>query len=122
MLTEALLVNSPLPISLAALYAHVQKQLPRTAFSTIFRIVKQLELDGKVTKLDWRERGSVYEWSERPHHHHIVCHDCGAVQDIKDTLLNFNEHSINKKTGYEITHHSIELVGICPPCQQEVIK
>jgi len=106
------------PLSLAELHGRVQERLPRTAFSTIYRVVARLEAEGKVERVDWRERGSRYEWAELPHHHHILCGICGRSVDIDDTDLGFSEERIRTATGFLVNHHSIELEGICPDCQR----
>ena len=85
------------PLSLQELHGRVQERLPRTAFSTIYRVVARLEADGKVERVDWRERGSRYEWAELPHHHHIVCGICGRSVDIDDTDLGFSEERIRAR-------------------------
>jgi Fur family ferric uptake transcriptional regulator len=105
------------PLSLRELHERVQQQLPTTAYSTIFRLAERLEKEGQITRVDWRERGSRFEWAHRPHHHHIVCSDCGHTVDIADTDLGFNERRIETRTGFRIHHHSIELEGTCPDCQ-----
>ena len=105
------------PISLQDVYAYVKVSLPKTAYSTVFRIVQRLLEDGTIHRVDWRERGSCYEWAGLPHHHHIVCQLCGQVTDLDDADLKFDEKFIQKKTGYLTKHHSIELEGICPRCQ-----
>ena len=64
------------PLTLQELHDHVREHLPATAYSTVYRIVGRLEEDGRVRRVDWRERGSRFEWSDLPHHHHIVCSLC----------------------------------------------
>lgn len=108
------------PVSLNDLYQFIKTSLPKTAFSTVFRIVRKLEEDGKIIRIDWRERGSRYEWADLPHHHHIVCQICGNVTDIDDTVLNFDENKVRQHTGYTVQRHSIELEGVCPDCQKKI--
>jgi Fur family ferric uptake transcriptional regulator len=105
------------PLSLQELHSRVRERLPRTAYSTVYRVISRLEAEGKVTRVDWRERGSRYEWAELPHHHHIVCGICGRSVDIDDADLGFSEKRIRTATGFLVKHHSIELEGICPDCQ-----
>ena len=104
------------PLSLRELHARVRERLPRTAYSTVYRVISRLEADGKVNRVDWRERGSRYEWAELPHHHHIVCGICGRSVDIDDADLGFSEERIRAATGFLVNHHSIEIEGICPDC------
>jgi Fur family ferric uptake transcriptional regulator len=105
------------PLSMQELHVRVRERLPRTAYSTVYRVITRLEAEGKVTRVDWRERGSRYEWAELPHHHHIVCGLCGRSVDIGDADLGFSEERIRTATGFLVNHHSIELEGICPACQ-----
>ncbi len=107
------------PIALNDLYQFIKMSLPKTAFSTVFRIVQKLETEGKVIRIDWRERGSRYEWAGLPHHHHLVCQLCGQIADLDDELLNFDGQKVTEGTGYIINRHSIELEGICPECQKK---
>ncbi|MBI3255978.1 MAG: transcriptional repressor [Candidatus Andersenbacteria bacterium] len=109
--------TTPEPISLQEIFRYTKIVLPQTAYSTVFRVVERLKSDHKIHTVDWRERGSRYEWSALPHHHHIVCQICGSITDLEDTDLRFDEAHIHKKTGYITKHHSIELEGICPKCQ-----
>ena len=106
------------PISVQELYARVQKKYPQTAYSTVFRIVIRLEQEQKIHAIDWRERGSRYEWAGMPHHHHITCQLCGAVTDLEDSDVHYNDEKIRKKTGFITKYHSIELEGICSLCQK----
>lgn len=112
--------TTPEPISLQELYGYVKISLPHTAYSTVFRTVLRLEQDKKVKRVDWRERGSRYEWAERPHHHHIVCQVCGRVVDLDDEILNYDDKKIQAATGFFTKHHSIELEGICPDCPRKL--
>ena len=107
------------PLTMQAIHDDVVRKLPRTAYSTVYRVVGRLEAAGKITRVDWRERGSRYEWAELPHHHHIVCSLCGRSVDIDDADLGFDEERIRARTGFLINHHSIELEGICPTCQSD---
>ena len=112
-----ILKTSPAPLSLQELHDQVRKELPATAYSTIFRLLERLEKEGQVDRVDWRERGSRFEWADRPHHHHIVCSDCGQTVDLDDRDLGFSERRIQSRTGFRVKHHSIELEGTCADCQ-----
>ena len=105
------------PLSLRELHDRVRQQLPATAYSTIFRLVERLEQEGRINRVDWRERGSRFEWAERPHHHHIVCSDCGETVDLEDRDVGFSESRIQSRTGFRVKHHTIELEGTCADCQ-----
>ena len=106
------------PLTLQQLHGLVREHLPGTAYSTVYRIVGKLLDERKVVRVDWRERGSRYEWADLPHHHHLVCTICGRSVDLDDHDLGFSEERIHARTGFLVDHHAIELDGICPGCQR----
>ena len=106
------------PLTMQEVHEHVRRQLPATAYSTVYRILGRLEAEGRVRRVDWRERGSRFEWAGLPHHHHIVCSLCGRSVDLDDADLGFSEERVRSATGFLLDHHSIELEGICPRCQR----
>jgi Fur family transcriptional regulator, ferric uptake regulator len=118
---ERLLERALYPLTLENVYEEAKKDLPTLAYSTVYRIIQGLEQAQKVVRIDWRERGSRYEWADHPHHHHIVCDSCRSITDIDDTVLNYTDEKITNNTGYVVKHHAIELVGVCPPCQKKGI-
>ena len=87
--------------------------------ASIYRSVQLLENLGAVNRIP---QGFKYklELSEifLPHHHHIVCNQCGRHTDIEqskleDLLMNIAEHE-----GYKLTSHKVELSGLCPVCNK----
>jgi len=120
---EHILQSHPRPLTLHELYEYSRIALPHIAYSTVYRIIRRLETETRVVRVDWRERGSRYEWVEQNnHHHHIVCSVCGAHSRISDKDVNFSQKKIERATGYLTHHHAIELEGICPGCQRSAAK
>lgn len=107
------------PLLINEVFDIVKASFPQTAYSTVFRIVQGFEIEGKLIAVDWRERGSRYEWANQKHHHHLLCNTCGKVTDIDDRILNFKANTITKETGFRIQNHSIEIFGECSPCQRK---
>ena len=105
------------PLSLQELHLRMRERLPKTAYSTVYRVISRLEAEGKINRVDWRERGSRFEWADLPHHHHIVCNVCGESTDVSDDDLGFSAGKIRAATGFVVDHHSIEVEGTCPDCQ-----
>jgi len=119
---EHIFQTHPEPLSLAEALEYVQVFLPKTAYSTVFRLVQKLEDEQKIRRIDWRERGSRYEWAALPHHHHIVCQKCGSILDLDDEQFGFSETLLEKVTGFKVTYHSVELEGVCPACQLKTVN
>ena len=116
--TIGLLKNSALPLSIENLLQLLQIIHPKTAFSTVYRIMKDLEAEKLVLRVDWRERGSKYEWGQRRHHHHITCTVCSETRDVDDTVVSFNLDHVTATTGFTFRDHYLELEGICANCHE----
>ncbi|MBA3550883.1 transcriptional repressor [Patescibacteria group bacterium] len=116
---EEIFKATKVPLTLHELYRRILKSLPKTAYSTIYRVVQKFEEEGIVSKVNWKDRGGLYEWANRPHHHHIVCEKCDSIEDIDDAVVGYNENKLVKDTGFIITNHTIEFMGICIPCQKK---
>ena len=116
----SILKSHSLPLKLEEIHKLVTVSLPQTAFSTVFRIVSKLEESERVIRVDWRERGSHFEWADRPHHHHIVCQVCGKAADITSEVLDIDEKKVKSQTGFKVKEHFFELEGICEGCQNKL--
>lgn len=53
------------------------------------------------------------------HHHHIVCSTCGKVADVVPSprLERALDEAARAATGFEVTEHRFDLVGVCADCR-----
>ncbi len=53
------------------------------------------------------------------HHHHIVCSSCGRVADVVPSpgLERALDEAARATTGFEVTEHRFDLVGVCAECR-----
>lgn len=86
--------------------------------TTVYRELGFLKMHGFAKELTLRNDVALYELAG-PHHHHIVCVDCGTVRDIavSDESLSCEERRIERKEGFRILDHSLEFFGICGNCR-----
>lgn len=84
---------------------------------TLYRTLNRFTTLGLVGKTQFKERESMYELvSENRHHHHLICDECGKVEDIplqENSLIN----EVKKKSRFLIKSHSLEFYGLCKSCQ-----
>jgi Fur family ferric uptake transcriptional regulator len=81
--------------------------------ATVYRVLTQFESAGLVTRHHFEGGTAVFELNEGTHHDHIVCVDCGRVEEFSDDSIEERQHSIAKRLGFEITDHSLTLHGHC---------
>lgn len=113
------LVTSDGPRSAAELDA----TLPDFPLSSLYRTLGVLEHAGVVAPHHGSRGVTRYEIAEwlSGHHHHVVCIDCGAVEDIEipaedERLLDELIGGVSKSVAFDPIDHSLEIVGRCVNC------
>lgn len=86
--------------------------------ATVYRVLTQFEAAGLVTRHHFEDGMAVFEVNHGSHHDHIVCEDCGLVEEFLDTGIEERQMAVAKRLGFEITDHSLILHGRCrrPDC------
>ena len=85
--------------------------------ATVYRVLTQFESAGLVMRHHFEGGHSIFELTSVDHHDHIVCNNCGKVEEFYDEIIEGQQEQIAKKYGFKITDHSMYLYGICQECQ-----
>lgn len=85
--------------------------------ATIYRILDLYTKKGIVDKVEFGEGKYRYELQDK-HHHHLVCTNCGRVEDVEVEKITEIESRIKDKKGFLIKSHSLEFFGLCRNCQR----
>ena len=88
-------------------------ELNDIGLATVYRVLTKFESAGLVTRHHFEGGTAVFELNEGTHHDHIVCVDCGHVEEFSDEGIEERQRSIAKQLGFEITDHSLTLHGHC---------
>jgi len=91
--------------------------------SSVYRNLAALEQAGVVRRVLTDEEFGRYELTEEltGHHHHLVCSNCGAVEDV-DFAPGFEETlesqlaELADRTGFSTVSHRLDLIGLCRAC------
>ncbi len=94
----------------------IEQRLPQVGRATVFRTLKLLlEMDVFCRVL--RDDGSLrYRWSRRGHHHHLICNDCGAIEDFTGCDVGGLLGELARRTGFSVDGHWLEVYGRCAAC------
>ncbi len=113
----AILEKAEFPLSPAEIYTSLQKDYPKANLTTVYRNLEMLENLNLIRRLSHDKSFFTYELLvDRPHHHHVVCQNCGKVEDLQDFSEKFVEET-GKRTSFKIESHNLEFFGLCPTCQ-----
>ncbi len=86
--------------------------------ATIFRSLEIFESLGLVEQVHLPNGEHAYVACERPHHHHVVCKECGRSQEVGDLgITPIARELVEQRTGYLVDSHRIEFFGLCPDCR-----
>ena len=105
------------PVDISSVIDYLNAGGIKTDPATVFRIMNALTQKGITTPVHFQEGKTRYELSSKDDHHHLICENCGRIEDMPDTVIPTLEKEINKKTGFLAKRHSLEFFGVCAGCR-----
>jgi Fur family transcriptional regulator, ferric uptake regulator len=86
--------------------------------ATVYRVLTQFEQAGILSRSHFESGKAVYELNEGTHHDHMVCLDCGRVEEFYDAEIEKRQHDVAKSKGFAIADHALSLYAHCTkaPC------
>lgn len=90
--------------------------------STVYRTLNTLTEKGILLRSVRQDGKAYYEFAEKDHAHRLICKLCGKVIPIDTCPLRELEETLQKKTGFQITGHSLEFTGLCPECHEKQMQ
>lgn len=81
--------------------------------ATVYRVLAQFEQAGILSRNNFESGKSVYELNEGQHHDHLVCLDCGRVEEFYDADIEHRQHEVAKAKGFTIADHALSLYANC---------
>ncbi|MCX7897614.1 MAG: ferric iron uptake transcriptional regulator [Rhodocyclaceae bacterium] len=81
--------------------------------ATVYRVLTQFEQAGLIERHHFESGKAVFELKDGRHHDHLVCLDCGHVEEFSDAEIERRQERIAKQRGFMITGHALYLYGHC---------
>ncbi len=101
-------------MSIDDLYSAVKAKFPSISLATVYKNINaMMELDF-IQEVKIPNQKSRYELAKEAHSH-VVCKECGSVEDIELNLEGIKNVAINK-TDYKIDTDALIFIGVCPKC------
>jgi Fur family ferric uptake transcriptional regulator len=110
---EILAAAQPRHMSAEDVYRRLLDTNQDIGLATVYRVLTQFESAGLVNRHHFEGGTAVFELNEGMHHDHIVCIDCGHVEEFTDDGIEERQRSVAAGLGFEITDHSLTLHGRC---------
>lgn len=105
-------------LSAEDVYKHLLSVGDEIGLATVYRVLTQFEGAGLVTRHNFEGGHAVFELNRGGHHDHIVCSDCGRVEEFFDQTIEDRQHAAAESKGFKLVDHSMILYGKCtkPDC------
>lgn len=95
----------------------VYKQLLSTGddvgLATVYRVLTQFEQAGLLVRHNFEGGKSVFELNQGKHHDHIVCLQCGHIEEFYDSTIESRQKKVAAELGFEVHDHSLHIYADC---------
>ena len=70
--------------------------------ATVYRVLTQFEQAGLLSRTHFETGKAVFELNEGRHHDHLVCLNCGKVEEFYDEAIELRQQAIARERGFEL--------------------
>jgi Fur family transcriptional regulator, ferric uptake regulator len=86
--------------------------------ATVYRVLTQFEQAGLLVRHHFESGKAVFELNEGKHHDHLVCMQCGRVEEFYDPEIEKRQTRVARERGFAISEHALYLYADCtkPDC------
>jgi Fur family transcriptional regulator, ferric uptake regulator len=81
--------------------------------ATVYRVLTQVEQAGLLNRNHFETGKAIFELNEGSHHDHLVCLECGKVEEFYDPEIEQRQQKIAAERGFHIAEHALALYGHC---------
>jgi Fur family ferric uptake transcriptional regulator len=81
--------------------------------ATVYRVLSQFEHAEILSRSHFEGGKAVFELNAGQHHDHLVCLDCGKVEEFYDAEIEQRQHAVAATKGFAIADHALSLYAHC---------
>ncbi len=100
-------------LSAEDVYKILLKEGTDTGLATVYRVLTQFEQAGLLVRHHFESGKAVYELNQGGHHDHLVCLQCGRVEEFYDKAIEKRQIAVAKERGFAIHEHSLHIYAEC---------
>jgi|TARA_B100000446_G_C10508464_1_gene325897 Fe2+ or Zn2+ uptake regulation protein len=100
------------------IYLAIRQSGLNVSRATVYRTIDVLVKNRMVRKLELGDGRARYEHKvNATHHDHLICIQCGKIEEFMDEVIESRQDEIVKKFGYKLVRHIHQLFIICSECE-----
>lgn len=100
-------------MSAEEIYRRLLQEGMEIGLATVYRVLTQFEQAGLLVRHHFEGNRAVYELNGGEHHDHLVCMQCGHVEEFNDPEIEKRQNKVAKERGFVIHDHSLQLYADC---------
>jgi Fur family ferric uptake transcriptional regulator len=100
-------------LSAEDVYRHLLAENIEVGLATVYRVLTQFEQAGLLQRHHFESGKAVFELNEGSHHDHLVCLQCGRVEEFYDPEIERRQNKVAKDRGFALHDHSLALYADC---------
>lgn len=81
--------------------------------ATVYRVLVQFEHADLLLRHRFDNDKAVFELNPGEHHDHLICLQCGRVEEFVDAEIEARQHAIATENGFKIREHHLTLYVDC---------
>jgi Fe2+ or Zn2+ uptake regulation protein len=100
------------------IYLAIRQSGLNVSRATVYRTIDVLVKNNMARKLELGDGRARYEHKvNATHHDHLICIQCGKIEEFMDEIIESRQDDIVKKFGYKLVRHIHQLFIICSECE-----
>ena len=112
------LLNSMTHPTADEIYKALESKFPNMSVATVYNNLRVFREIGLVRELTYGDSSSRFDCNTSDHYH-AICESCGKIVDFHYPSLNEVESLAEQVTGFNVSHHRMEVYGTCSECQSK---
>jgi Fe2+ or Zn2+ uptake regulation protein len=107
--------RKPAHVTAEQVHSELTRDVPSLSPATIYATLDLLDELGLVRRVS--TPGGVTVFDSRPEqHHHLVCRNCGRMEDLDTNVETAAARRAARKAGFRVEHAELQLSGLCRAC------
>jgi len=118
---EVVMENDGKHLNSQEIYELVRTEYPEIGVATVYRTLALLEEMSLIYGVDFEDgyrRYEIVKNEEQHRHHHLICLQCGSIQEVEEDLLGAIEVRILENNNFKVVNHRVKFYGYCEKCLQ----
>jgi Fur family ferric uptake transcriptional regulator len=106
-------------LSATSVIDQVRRDAPHVSESTVYRTLGALRDSRLISQTTFGHGEVAYEWLEERPHHHLVCSQCGVVDELSDEVVAGFAKQLYDVHGFNADLQHLAVPGVCAKCSRD---